>query len=101
MEARSCVAFLAVAPEILVWSGAAFTFDFFFGYSLLVCGGVQEFASVFECAVDVAGAAIDATFGQEVAVSCRIQFSSGNLSEGLLLSLSGTDSILVFALKLR
>jgi hypothetical protein len=59
---------------------------------LFVCGGVQEFASVFECAVDVAGAAIDATFGEEVVVSCRIQFSSGNLWEGLLLSLSGTDS---------
>jgi hypothetical protein len=30
---------------------------------LLVCGGVQEFASVLECTVDVAGATVDATFG--------------------------------------
>ena len=43
---------------------------------MLVCGDVQEFASVLECAVDVAGAAVDATFGEEVAVFCGIQFSS-------------------------
>jgi hypothetical protein len=77
LEARPYGAFLAVSPEILLWSGAAFTFDFFFGYSLLVCDGVQEFSSVLECAVDVAGSAVDAAFGEEV-TACGIQFSSGN-----------------------
>ena len=99
MEARSCVAFLAVAPEILFWSRAASTFDFFFGYSLVFCGGVQEFASVFECAVDEAGAAVDATFGEEVAALCGIHFSSGNQGEGSLLSLSAIASILSCARK--
>ena len=61
---------------------------------MLVCDDVQEFSSVLECAVDEAGAAVDATFGEEAAAFCEIQFSSGNQWEGLLLSLSGTDSIL-------
>jgi len=94
-------AFPAVAPETLLWSRAAFTFYFFFRYSLLVCGGVQEFASVLECAVDVAGAAVDATFGEEVAAFCGIQFSSGNQWGGSLLSLSAIASILSCARKKR
>jgi hypothetical protein len=87
-KARLYGAFLAVVPQILLWSRAASAFYFFFRYSLLVCGDVQEFASVLECAVDVAGAAVDATFAEEVAGFCGIQFSSGDQGEGSLLSLS-------------
>jgi hypothetical protein len=60
---------------------------------LLVCGDVQEFASVLECTVDVAGAAVDAAFAEQVAVFCGVHFSSENECEGLLLSLSGAGSI--------
>jgi hypothetical protein len=77
-KARFYGAFLAVAPEILLWSRAAFTFYFFFRYSLLSCGGVQEFASVLECAVNVAGTAVDATFREEIVAFCGMQFSSRN-----------------------
>jgi hypothetical protein len=59
VKATSYLAVLAVSPEIFGWTEATVAADFLLQSLYVFCYGLEEFASVFEGAVDVAGAAVD------------------------------------------